>query len=86
MSSVITKQKSSDLFTEVIERYYQKAMIPKDSVYFLLNGNIISPEKTVASYMTNNTTRLNVLVNAIFKETENIIEQSKDKNVKSHVY
>ena len=28
--------------------------------------------------MANNTTKLNVLVNAIFKETENIIEQSKD--------
>ena len=74
----IIQAKSSDLFAEAPESYYQKTMIPKDSVYFLLNGNIISPEKTVSSYMTNNTTRLNVLVNTIFKESENIVEESKD--------
>ena len=74
----IVQAKSSDLFQVVIERYYQKAMIPKDSVYFLLNGTVIAPEKTVASYMTNNTTKLNVLVNAFFKEKYNIIQESKD--------
>ena len=74
----IIQAKSSDLFEEVLESYYQKTMIPKETVYFLLNGNIISPEKTVASYMNNNRTRLNVLVNTIFKESENIVEESKD--------
>ena len=54
----IVQSKSSDLFIEVIERYYQKAMIPKDSVYFLLNGTVIviEPGRTVGSYIANNIT------------------------------
>ena len=55
-------------------------MIPKESVYFLLNGNVISPEKTVSSYMMKSTKRLNVLVNAIIKENENIVNENTNKN------
>ena len=31
----------TNLFREVVDKYYQKSLIPKDSVYFLLNGGII---------------------------------------------
>ena len=34
--------KETDFFKEVIESYYQKTMIPKDTVYFLINWNYIS--------------------------------------------
>ena len=74
----IVQAKSSDLFQVVIDRYIQKAMIHKDSVYFLLNGNVIQPQKTVSSYMINNTTKLNVLVDTIYKDRDNIIKDSKD--------
>ena len=53
-------------------------MIPKDTVYFLVNGNIIVPERPVSSYMNNNSVVLKVLVNQIYIETETKVQESKD--------
>ena len=70
--------KESEQFNEVIERYYQKAMIPKDSVYFLVSGTLINPERTVGSYMSGNLAGLKVLVNPIYNEIETKVQESKD--------
>ena len=53
-------------------------MIPKDSVYFLVSGTIIKPERTVGSYMSGNSAGLKVLVNPIYNEIETKVQESKD--------
>ena len=71
----------TDLFRDVIDKYYQKSLIPKDSVYFLVNGGIIKLERTIESYMNDinkKEGKMNVLVNMIYKEKENVIQESKE--------
>ena len=68
--------KETDLFKEVIESYYQKTMIPKDTVYFLISGTIFDPEKTVSSYMNKNSAKMKVLVNPVYYETETKVQES----------
>ena len=70
--------KESDLFKEVIERYYQKTMIPKDTVNFITNGTIVDPERAVSSYMGINSTPLIVLVNPLDYETVTKVQESND--------
>ena len=70
--------KETDLFKEVIERYYQKTMIPKDTVYFVTNGTIIAPERPVSSYMNMNSAAIHVLVNPVYLETETNVQVSND--------
>ena len=78
----------TDLFRDVVDKYYQKSLIPKDSVYFLVNGSIINLERTIESYMGNSNKergKMNVLVNMIYKEKDNVIQESKEINLKLYV-
>ena len=71
----------TDLFRDVVDKYYQKSLIPKDSVYFLVNGGIIKLERTIESYMNDinkKEGKMNVLVNMIYQEKENVIQESKE--------
>ena len=43
--------KLSDLFRNVIDKFNQRNQIPQDSVYFIINGMLIKPERTVENYM-----------------------------------
>ena len=70
--------KETDMFKEVIETYYRKTMIPKDTVYFFVNGTITDPKRPVSSYMNNNSVALKILVNQIYIETKTKVQESKD--------
>ena len=76
--STTIQAKETDLFKEVIERYYQKTMITKDTVYFITNGTIIEPERPVSSYMHENSATIQVLVNPVYLETETKVQVSND--------
>ena len=72
--------KLTDLFQEAIDKFYQKSLIPKDSVYFRAN-EIIKPERTVETYMNDINKadcKLIVYVEDIYKVEENIKKESKD--------
>ena len=71
----------TDLFRDVVDKYYQKSLIPKDSVYFLVNGDTIKLERTIESYMNDINKRegkMKVLVNMIYQVKENVIQESKE--------
>ena len=72
------------VFRDVLDKFYQKSSIPKDSVYFYANTHVIKLERTVESYMSEINKRekkLIVLVNMIYQEKENVIQESKEINL-----
>ena len=77
----IIQAKFTDLFQDVLDKFYQKTTIPPNSVYFLVNGQTIKLERTVESYMNDiNKTdcKIIVFVDNIFKEEEKVIKESKN--------
>ena len=77
----VIQAKLTDLFQDVVNKYYQKTAIPLDTIYFLVNGETIKLERTVESYMNDiNKTdcKMIIFVDNIFKEEEKVIKESKD--------
>ena len=72
----------ADTFQDVINKYAQKTLIDPKTIYFLANGKVLDPKKTVESQ----TSKLNkennfikVIVNQIDKEKdESVYVKSKD--------
>ena len=83
---IVIQGNINDIFGDVVDKYYQKSLIPKDSVYFIVNGYTIELQRTVESYMNDINKRekkLIVLVNMIYQEKENVIQESKEINVQN---
>ena len=76
----VIQSNMTDLFKDVVDKFYQKSLIPKDSVYFRAN-EIIKPERTVQTYMNDINKadcKLIVYVEDIYKVEENVKKESKD--------
>ena len=73
-----------DKFQVIIDKFIQKSLISPDIVYFITNGKIVNPQKTIESHMNEfnkQNKKIIVLVNSIAqdnKEQQQVIIQSKD--------
>ena len=75
---------SKDSFKDAINKFVQKSLINPDSAYFIANGNIINPEKSIESQMTElnkKNNKIKVLINITEeekKEEEKVFIKSND--------
>ena len=72
----------SDQFRIPINKFYQKTLIPPNSVNFIANGLIITPDNTVESHMSDlnkQDQKMSVLVDPVYISNKNEVRiQSND--------
>ena len=82
--STVIHARLEELFQAVINKFIQKSSIAPNSVYYIVNGMPVDPQKTVERHMNNlnkQNKKILVLVNSIGPNSqtkEDVMVQSKD--------
>ena len=67
-SHIVIQANLTDLFRDVINRYFQKALLNPNSVTFITNGKVVNPSESIRKHMSTldlSEKKLNVLVNMV---------------------
>ena len=51
-SHIVIQANLTDLFRDVINRYFQKALLNPNSVTFITNGKVVNPSESIRKHMS----------------------------------